>query len=475
MNGSRKGSQKPTLLREPPDAVDWTISDLAVDYAKTVGYELDEWQSWAVRWAFVRRPDGLWAARDYGLEVPRQNGKNIVLEVIEIVAVFALGEKLVIHSAHRTDVSHEHFLSLKEHIEASPDLDAKMPTTANRGFVTANGKESIQLANGNRILFKSRQGGSGRGPRPQRLVFDEALILAKSAVGDQAPGMTAQKNPQIVFASSPPKTDSPMLHKLRGRALKPRPKDRLFYAAWNNPPETDLDDMDAAYRVNPSLGYGRMTEDSLLANRDLMDDPDYLREHMGVPEDEPDDEGSGVFPADDWSTCAEDPEAPYPRPATPTYAIEVDEGGTAASIAASDGTFAKVLEWNKGSKWLVEKLTEILPEGEKPWLDPAGPAGSLLTALAGAGIEWNEVTARQRAQACGELLAAVTEDHTFVHADQPVLNIAQEQASTRPYGDAWAWERRNTKGSVSPLDAVTIARWAARQGTPTVDLAESIG
>ena len=31
MSDLRRGSQRPTLLHEPPDAVDWELSDIAVD------------------------------------------------------------------------------------------------------------------------------------------------------------------------------------------------------------------------------------------------------------------------------------------------------------------------------------------------------------------------------------------------------------------------------------------------------------
>lgn len=447
-------------MHEPPEAVDWTISDLAVEYARSVGYELDEWQEWLVRWAFVRRRDGLWAARDFGMEVPRQNGKNIVLEVIEVVAVFALGEDLVIHSAHRTDVSHEHFLSLKAHIESTPDLMAQMPNRPNNGFVTANGKESIELANGNRILFKSRQSGSGRGPRPKRLILDEALILLMSAVGDMAPGMTAQRNPQIVFASSPPKADSLMLHDLRRRAVEAEEGDRLFYAAWNNPPDTDPDDVGAWYRVNPSLGYGRMTETSLQANRRLMSREDYIREHIGIPEPPLSDEANRPIPPDRWTECAR---AASVIVSNDCWALTVAPDRKWASFGVAgrtaDGKIqVETLRREPGTNWVQQYAVDVWNKKRIPLrVHKTGPEGAFIAPLREAGVEVVEVSTTELAQATGQLIDAANAGE-LVHLGQLSLTKSVESADYRVSSDgASVWSQRSSQVEITPLVAVTVA------------------
>ena len=469
MSDLRRGSQQPTLLHEPPDADDWSISELAIDYAAAVGYELDEWQQDMVRWSFVRRRDGLWSARDYGIEVPRQNGKNIVLEVIEVVALFALGEDLVIHSAHRTDVSHEHFLSLKTHIESTPDLMEQMPNRPNNGFITANGKESIELANGNRLLFKSRQSGSGRGPRPKRLVFDEALILSTTAVGDMAPGMTAQRNPQIIFASSPPKSDSSMLHGLRKRAMEPAEGDRLFYAAWNNPDSTDPDDQDAWYRVNPSLGYGRMTEESLNANRRLMTFEDFIREHIGIPEP-PDDEQHAIDLAR-WSELAYVLDDPATELSDERIGIDAAGGlrsvtfGQAARHVATNGLYVQWrahLERNErhDRRPLKTRTIEVavkLCEAYGPLVVRANsPVLAWRVEMENAGVTFDELSTPDYAAACGYIQDAV-EEGTIRHRNQPEMNNAVAGLGTKPAGDGEVWSHRKSSANIAPFVAVTCA------------------
>lgn len=461
IESQRLGSQTPTLLREPDGAVDWTFSDIAIEAAREYDYVLDEWQEWLVRWAFARRADGLWAARDLGIEVTRQSGKNIVLEVIEICAVFHFDERLVIHSAHRSDVSHEHFLSLREHIRECPDLMDAMPTRPNRGFITQNGNESIELANGARILFKSRQSGSGRGPRPQRLVFDEALVLDPNTIGDMAPALSAQPNPQVIFASSSPKANSDMLHSLRRRAINPAPDDRFMYAAWNNPPDTDVADRDAWYRVNPSLGHGRMTEESLMANRRLMSPEDFMREHLGIPED-PIDESAGPIPLERWLDLVDGESLPLDP--TLRLALDVMPDRTSATFAIagrrSDNlahvsvrytvTAAEMTQLVELAKGLCEQhnVSLILP--------PGSPARGWRGELLEAGVPLDELTHTEYAEACGLIMSKVAEGSIRHRGSPEMLNAVVGLGVRRSY-DVDVWSRRNSSANIAPLVAATCA------------------
>jgi hypothetical protein len=102
--------------------------------------------------------------------------------------------------------------------------------------------------------------------------------------------------------------------------------------------------------------------------------------------------------------------------------------------------------------------------GGPVFLDPKSPAGALLVDLVEAGVTTEDVTPQQHAQACGGLLAAVTfegDGLRFQHTNQPHLNAAVQGATRRVYGDAWAWSRRSSKVDISPLVAVTLARWGA--------------
>lgn len=458
MSVSLIGCQRPTLLHEPPGAVDWSLSEIAVDFARECGYVLDEWQEWLVRWTFARRADRLWAARDVVAEVPRQNGKNVWLEVVELVSVFLFRDRLLIHSAHRADVSQEHFLAMKERIEGCPDLFDVMPSTPNRGFMSANGKESITLANGARILFKARAKASGRGPRPQKIVFDEALVLDDGQVGSMAPGTSAQANPQIIMASSAPKADSVVLHRQRRRALLPEAGDRLFYAGWNNPVGVDvLGDRDAWYRVNPSLGLGRMTEESLHANRKLMDEAEFIREHLGVPEEPV---GSGwIVPEDVWRALVDLGSRIVSHRA---LALDASPDLRSASLAAAGRDdngrlFVEVFDRRPMTGWVVDRAVEVWQKSGVPLrVARQGPAGLFIGPLRERGVEVVEVSSLEYGQACGQFLDAALNDG-LRHWGDSWLDAALAGAALRESGDTRVWSRKTSRVDISPLVAVTVA------------------
>ena len=98
------------------------------------------------------------------------------------------------------------------------------------------------------------------------------------------------------------------------------------------------------------------------------------------------------------------------------------------------------------------------------------PAASLVPSLERMAVPVENVTAVERTAACRALVDLVT-GRQFVHIEQPVLEIAVEEAVRRPVGDAWVWDQRGRR-DVGPLVAVTWAAWVARRLVPTepVDL-----
>ncbi len=81
-------------------------------------------------------------------------------------------------------------------------------------------------------------------------------------------------------------------------------------------------------------------------------------------------------------------------------------------------------------------------------------------------------TSREVGVAAGQFFDACSPDNsTLRHRDQAPLNASVAGASTRPLGDAWAWDKR--KGvDITPLVAVTNAAWlhgeTVRPGTTSV-------
>lgn len=213
----RLGSQVPRF-QVVPAAVSSAGSE-AVELAASAGLRLDPWQVLVLEGALGEREDGLWAASEVGLIVPRQNGKGGILEARELAGLFLFGERLLLHSAHEFKTCSEAFRRLRDLVVNTPDL---LRQVAPRGIHSAHGDEGIELRDGRRIRFVARTGGSGRGFTGDLIVLDEAMKLSGAIMSALVPTLAARPNPQIWYtASAPlPVVESDALRRLcrRGRA-----------------------------------------------------------------------------------------------------------------------------------------------------------------------------------------------------------------------------------------------------------------
>ena len=150
------GAQKPRISVIPPGQRHPQWPEV-VEFVERIGVTLDKWQ-WLVLRASLLRQGGKWAAFTVGVCAPRQNGKDGILEVRELVGACILGEKLQIHSAHLADTSREHFRRLDEMIDSSAYLSRQV-----KHVWKGSGHEVVEFVNGNRIRFRTRTRTSGRG------------------------------------------------------------------------------------------------------------------------------------------------------------------------------------------------------------------------------------------------------------------------------------------------------------------------
>ncbi|HEY9394456.1 MAG TPA: hypothetical protein VIP58_09955, partial [Nocardioides sp.] len=225
----------------------------------------------------------------------------------------------------------------------------------------------------------------------------------------------------------------------------------------------DPDDPAAWAEANPALGI-RITAEHVRNERLSMGSGGiFERERLGVG-DYPVDgaETWQVIGEDAWRALADsqsEPDGPI------AMAIDATPERSHAAIAVAGpwrgGTHVEVIEHRPGLGWVVERAKE-LHERHKPrcWVvDGGGPAGSLIEDLADElGVEVVQPKARQIAAATGQLFDAVAEQ-SISHLDQPPLAVALAGAQKRPLGEAWAWARRGVSVDISPLVAVTLAKW----------------
>lgn len=466
------GVQEPRLSSYPPAAGD-SAGDDAIRLAASAGLYLDEWQQLVLRQSLGERRDGKWMTPDVALVVSRQNGKNAVLEARELAGLFLFGEELIIHTAHEMKAAAVTFRRIVGMIQSTPSLKKRVKNVA-----YSKGDEGIELYNGNRLRFMARTGGSGRSFSADLLILDEAYNLPDHVMNALTPTLAARPNPQVWYTSSAVnQVEHPhglTLARVRRRALAGGDP-QLAYLEWSGDesayaqdPKAYAQDRRAWAVANPGLGI-RIPEEFLANQLRRMGPTGFATEHLSVGDwpDEPNDEKQYVVDPARWSELVDrlsSPEDPV------SFGISAAQDRSSAAICVagrrSDGlTHVEVVDQRKGVAWVVDRMIQ-LDIRQNPCatvIDPRGPAGSLITPLEQAGVKVTKVGAQDYAQACGRLFVAATERSVeqptggLRHQDDVRLNLALENAQTRPLGESWAWDSKAGTADISPLVAVTLA------------------
>lgn len=469
----RLGVQVPQIVHLPPDVVSHAAAEEAVDLAEAYGIcrgsGLDESQQFTLRVGLGERADGSWAATTVGDFEARQNGKNDTCAARELAGLVLFGEVLQLHTAHEFKTANESFLRLVAVFENHDDLRRRVARIR-----YANGEQGIELLSGQRLKYSARTGGAGRGfAEADLVVYDEAQHLHAEHVAASGPARLANPNSQAWYMGSGGLATSEIAWRMRRRALS-GDGGRFGYVEHTAErvelvdgrvvsTRPDVLDRDAWAQANAAYGR-RISDEALLGLYEELGPDLFARECLCLWDPELG-AADQVIPADAWMACGRHGATPSGPVA---YALDAAPDGRSASIAASDGVTVLVADNHAGTSWVSAALTDLRAAHPGPvYLDPKGPAaGALLEELVTAGIDHVPVSAAEHAQACGGLLAAVLSGKV-THASQPVLDGAVTGATRRPYGDAWAWNRRTTSVDISPLVAVTLARWGALSMTPS--------
>jgi hypothetical protein len=432
------------------------------------GLVLDPWEERVLANALNLGDDDKWAALEVGLVVPRQNGKGSVLEARELAALFLVDEPLTIHSAHQFDTSLEAFRRLLFLIEDTPDLDRLVKRVSK-----SHGEEGIELKNGQRIRFRTRTAGGGRGFSCDLLILDEAMYLPETAHGALLPTLSARRGkspygPQVWYTGSAVDQNvhehGIVLTRVRERGMK-GDDPGLQYMEWSA--DGDLGDIDefadsleAWAQANPGLGI-RITAEHIGIEQRSMDPRTFAVERLGV----------GDWPnlaaldgeritLDMWISC-EETESQIVSDWRFAYDIRPDRKKSAIAVAGfrEDGRrHVEVVEHKSGTKWLAPRLRELVDKYDTGpvIMDQNSPAAAIIAELQEHEVPFDGINAQEHARACGMFYDAV-DQQDIVHIGQSELAAALRGAKRRPLGDSWAWSRKNSTIDICPLVASTLA------------------
>lgn len=491
------GSQEPRILHTPTswDGIT-SAGQEAIELAALAGLHLDPWQQIILNGSLAKRSETIhnpytdqleykWAAREVGVMISRQNGKNSVLEARELAGLFLFGERLIIHSAHQFDTSKEAFERILFLIENTPDLEQEVMRVDR-----SHGEEGIVLKKPKgsnlppqRLRFRTRTKGGGRGFTGDCLVLDEAMYLDGDMVKALMPTLSARPNVQIWYTGSAGDRKSTQFGRVRARAIKGGDP-LLWYGEWSAElctplcPHgcTDHDDPgDPAVWAKANAAYGiRIQEEAVAAEYRSMGPDEFAQERLGVGDWPTEGQKWIVIPEINW-TARQDARsqlegefvlavdfAPDRSKATLVAAGANQHSDTHIEITGNEdlGYDCRV-----GVQWVFQRVKHIW-DTQRPQfvvIDTASQAATLIPLLEDAGVKVVTPTSREYGQACGDFRSGIVprrgERATITHLGQPPLTESTSVADQRTVGDLWMWSKSLSEGDITPTVAATLAVW----------------
>lgn len=480
----------PHGMRQRPEKV-LTFGPEVAEVNAAAGFEPDEQQQLGLDLIFAIKPDGSPASFSFCVICCRQNLKTGLFKQAVVGWLFVTEQRLIVWSSHEMGTTTEAQRDLEELITGAPTLAKHLPATKNQGVYYDNGSERIELASGQRVLFKARTVNGGRGLAVPKLILDEAFALKAAMMGALLPLMMAQRDPQILYGSSAGKADSAVLFDIRERgrnAMSPE----MSYLEWLSEREACADpdckhpkdaaargldcalDRDHLIRAgNPTLSTGRIDINTIRNLRQELPAEEFMRECLGWWE-EPDDAGPPAIDLRHWG--AEDvclPKASAPSRAAVVVDVEPDRSAATVGLAGNGpgGRVMLMVDHRPGTSWVVDTVAALRGNADilEVALHPLSQAGALLPQFAAADLDVHKLTSTDLGQGCAAFQAGVVQ-RSFVHLGQVELDAAVSVARTRTVNEAQLWDRRQVSVPLGPLVATSVAaqRWATLTAKPVV-------
>lgn len=461
--GALLGAQAPRVAHAPK--APWSHAEDAAFLASSYGLTPDPWQMLVLEAWLGERKDGKWAASRCGLAVPRQNGKNGIIEVRELYGMVALGERFL-HSAHEVKTARKAFVRLASFFENErkfPELAAMV-----KEIRKTNGQEAIVLTNGGSVEFVARSKGSARGFTVDVLVMDEAQELSDESLEAMLPTISAapQQNPQTILTGTPPAPgmNGEVFTRVRDSGVRGEGS-RQSWHEWSIPGPVDVKDRQFWYAVNPALGR-RLNVEVIEDELAQMSPDGFMRERLGMWSLT---SGEEIIDSEAWKRARVAPEDALSSGRV-AFALDMTPDRKVVTISAcrwqgDDPRHIEVVRHeptSAGVSWVVEWLAERWPHTSAVVVDGQSPAVTLLPELISRRVRVTVTNYADMVKACG-LFVDGLRDGEITHIYQPALDAAVAGARKRNIGQGggWGWDRRSPDVDLSPLVSATLAYYGS--------------
>ncbi len=475
-----------------------TLGPHVAKLAAAMGRPPMPWQRYVLDVAMELGPDGNLWYQEVVVTIERQAGKTtLILPVFthRCVADFPGGllqdgpqPQAVYYTAQTRNDARKKWVQ-----DFIPVLD-RSPLRRQYHTRMTNGSEGFDWSNGSTFDLMATMEKSGHGGVIDAAFLDE-IFAHQDFRMDQAviPAQATRRSPQrwkVSTAGSNPEA-SPYLWASveagRERCESGEPS-RVAYFEWSFAPDDDPRDP-AVWRMrHPAIGH-TITEAVLQTALDSMEFPEFCRS-FGNMWNTIAARSEAKLPTEAWTATAKlkvaESNRLRDRPG-PVLTFDVDLDSGTASTAVATGSigdpYVQMLDHKERVDWLPARLVELVQSRNPVTVgyNAAGPAleqiGRIQVAFREAGISADllcPLNASEYRAACGGFYADVIEGRLKRPEGQQSLGLAGEDATERTLGEGWVWDRRQATIPISPLVAVTCARFLLPTELTTVDAAANV-
>jgi hypothetical protein len=317
---------------------------------------------------------------------------------------------------------------------------------------------------------------SVRGDGLLNLTFDEALVFSlaegEALMGSARPVMSefgGHAQMYVCTNISAQTTERAWISKLRdqGRAAVQAGRTTgVAYLEYSLPRGSDVLDERLWWLHYPALGDGLVGLEQLRRDLEELGPVSFGAEYLGAWPDEVGTASWVAITEASFTGAAEVAELPADVPYS--LGVAIDQLGRDATISAAALTGpagqvrVEILATGPDSRWVageLDRITERAGPAAAVAIADVGPGHGLLMDLQTSGHRLVPIGSKDYPAACFDLETGLA-DRSVTYRPHPALATAASAARHTP-GKAWVWDHR-VDVSQTPVDAATLAAWAAR-------------
>jgi len=464
-----RGVTEPRIWTKSPDLPSYGID--FIEWCESIGFDLLPWQQFLAHEICKVTEDDKWYFKEVGVIISRQNGKSTFMQLMILWRMFALGQKLQVHTAHKLTTSSEIFWKIDDTIQSH----AKLVDEFAKKY-ESKGSQEIKLKSGGRYLVRANNSASRGIAAPDTIYMDEVREFHDDEVWSSLRyTQMATPNPQTLIFSNAGDQHSIVLNRLRERGLAAAAgaDDRIGWFEWSAEPGCDIRDKNAWMQANPSAGY-TISLDNLEAA--MSDEESIVRTELLCQW------VSVVNPAinpSNWNAGAKK-DLKLDREALTWMAIDLSpnrqEGSLVAAQQEGDNINVVLLQtWtnpinldakqiaNDVADWVRKYQTETVAYSRQT-------SGAIAALLSPAGISTTAIDGSVYGQACDEMLTAITSGRLF-HPEQDEFTRQVLSAVKLPFKDGgWYLGRKVSNATICAAVAMAMVCHFATRGEAEYDI-----